>query len=396
MIVGFEVGSKSQYERMYQHPEWPGGKSGVTVAIGYDLGYTTREHVQSDFGALVPGAVVIAMQNVVGLTGAAAHQALAGVKNKVVIPWDAAMKVFEKDFTRYENEFVRACPRAVELNGDCFGAIASIVYNRGGGGFTSSGDRYSEMRLIRAAIASGDLKSIPGYIRKMKRLWPNVGGLLKRRDDEAKLFEAGLQKPSPLPDFLNTSRGNPAPAEVNVQPTTTPYEVSVEMVQRHLVTMNYHEVGDIDGKFGGKTRGAITAFMADRGQNPGNGAITPAVVAEINDAVNEGWSRPIKPERANATASDLANKLPTVNQTWWQKLWAYFLGVPSAAAGVFKFVFGDQSAPSDYLEPVKNFFASIPPELYFVVVAGIALAIFLQAKKVQDTTVKAYQRGEIN
>jgi peptidoglycan hydrolase-like protein with peptidoglycan-binding domain len=181
-----------------------------------------------------------------------------------------------------------------------------------------------------------------------------------------------------------------------VQPSRASYEVSVEAVQRNLVSMNYHEVGDVDGKFGGKTRGAITAFMADRGKDPGNGAVTSAVMAELNEAVNEGWSRPIKPERANATANTISDKVPTVNQTWWQKLWAYVLGVPSAAAGVFKFVFGDQSAPSDYLEPVKNFFASIPPELYLVVVAGIALAIFLQAKKVQDTTVKAYQRGEIN
>jgi len=397
LIVRNEIGSRKDYERKYHRPEWPGGQSGVTVAIGYDLGYVTRDKVRADFGGLVPDAMIAAMQNVVGLKGTNAGNALASVRNKVDIPWDVAMKVFEKDFVRYENALIRACPRATELNGDCFGALASIVYNRGAGGFTAAGDRYSEMRLIRAAIASGDLKSIPGYIRRMKRLWPNMRGLLKRRDDEANLFERGLANPSPLPNWLNkpdTPQGNPG--DLNVQPSRARYEVSVETVQRQLVSMNYHEVGDIDGKFGGRTRAAVTAFMADRGRDVGNGAITPAVIEEISNAVEQGWSRPIKPERANATAKDIASKVPTVNQTWYQKLWAWVLGLPSAAGAVFKWLFGDQYAPSEYLEPVKNFFASIPPELYLLAVAAIAIAIFLQAKKVEDTTVRAYQRGEIN
>lgn len=397
LVVNAEIGSRAQYDRIYHRPVVPPGQSGVTVAIGYDLGYVTREKVQEDFGGMLPAAMIIAMQNVAGLKGAAARNALPTVKNKVSIPWDVAMKVFEKDFVRYENMLLRACPRAKELSGDCFGALASIVYNRGAGGFTASGDRYSEMRLIRAAIASGDFKSIPGYIRRMKRLWPGIGGLLKRRDDEADLFEHGLTEPAPLPEWLNkpaTQQGNSS--DLNVQPSRARYELSVEAVQRHLVSMNYHEVGDVDGKFGGKTRGAITAFMADRGKEPGNGAITPAVIAEISDAVDEGWSRPIKPERANATAKDIAGKVPTVNQTWYQKLWAWVLGLPSAGAAVFKWLFGDQSSPSDYMEPVKNFFASIPPELYLLAVAAVAVAIFIQAKKMEDTTVKQYQRGEIN
>lgn len=397
LVVNAEIGSRAQYDRIYHKPVWPQGQSGITVAIGYDLGYATRDKVQQDFGGALPAAMIIAMQNVVGLKGTAARGALATVKDKVSIPWDVAMRVFEKDFERYEKMLIRACPRSVELNGDCFGALASIVYNRGAGGFTMPGDRYSEMRLIRAAIASGDFRSIPSYIRRMKRLWPNMGGLLKRREDEADLFEHGLSEPAPLPEWLNrkdTHQGNPS--DLNVQPSRARYEVSVEAVQRQLVSMNYHEVGDIDGKFGGRTRAAVTAFMTDRGRDVGNGAITPAVIEEISNAVEQGWSRPIKPERANATAKDIASKVPTVNQTWYQKLWAWVLGLPSAAGAVFKWLFGDQYAPSEYLEPVKNFFASIPPELYLLAVAAIAIAIFMQAKKVEDTTVRAYQRGEIN
>jgi hypothetical protein len=36
--------------------------------------------------------------------------------------------------------------------------------------------------------------SIPGEFRSMKRLWPTVPGLRKRREREARLFERGLAR----------------------------------------------------------------------------------------------------------------------------------------------------------------------------------------------------------
>ena len=401
LIVAAEIGSKAQYDKKYQRPEWPGGKSGVTVAIGYDLGYATRGKVQQDFGPYLPSAMVAAMQNVVGLKGQDAKRALAGVRDKVIVPWSAAMKVFEAvDLPRYEAMLIKACPGAENLPADCFGALASITYNRGPGGFTGEGDRYREMRLIRAAIVSKNYQSIPKYIRDMKRIWVNENqpGLLTRRDNEAKLFEIGLKKPNELPPWL-TNRGD-EPAEKPATPAGNRrkgYDMQVEALQKNLREMNYHEVGDVDGTFGGKTRAAIVAFMTDRGKYPpGDGSITPEVVAEINDAVEAGWTRPIKEERKNATAKDIANKVPSVNQTWWQKLWAYALGVPSAFGAVFKWLFGDQTNVGDYIEPVKNFFAGIPPELYLLAVAVIAAAVFIQAKRAQDATVESYRKGEIN
>src|SRR3981081_336751 len=41
LIIDFEVGGRSEYERTYQRPEWPQGESGVTIGVGYDLGYNT-------------------------------------------------------------------------------------------------------------------------------------------------------------------------------------------------------------------------------------------------------------------------------------------------------------------------------------------------------------------
>jgi peptidoglycan hydrolase-like protein with peptidoglycan-binding domain len=408
LIISHEIGSRAQYEKLFKRPCWPGGQSGVTVAIGYDLGYQTREKVAKDFGLYLSAAMIIAMQNVVGLKGTQAKAALSQVKNRVEIPWDIAVRVFkEVDLPRYEAMLIRACPGVEELPADCFGALASITYNRGPGGFTSGGERFSEMRVIRADIASHNWEDIPRQIRKMKRIWANANlpGLLRRRDDEAKLFERGLQggsepaEDAPLPPWLTERENKPVTPEgsINIQPDRAGYNAVLETAQRELVAMNYHEVGDIDGKFGGRTRAAITAFMTDRGENPHNGEFTEAVLSEISQARAEQWSRPIKPERGNATAKDIENKVPIVKQTFWQKVWAYILGVPAAITGVFKGIFGDQGdGIGGYVQPVKDFLSGVPTEVYLLAVVGIAIAIFVQAKRVQDKTVAAYQRGEIN
>lgn len=398
LIITSEIGSSEQYERSYAAPTWPGGKSGVTVGIGYDLGYASRDQIGKDFEGLLPPASVLAMQNVAGMTGSNAAVALMTVKTKVRVPWDVAIKVFiSTDVPRYEAALIRACPRAVELPADCFGALLSIVYNRGPGGFHSDGDRFKEMRNIARCIDVGEFARIPAEIRSMKRLWgADQRGLLIRRDREAKLFEQGLINGGSPPPFLNKDKVTPEGSDVNVQPEKAAYDVRIETLQRSLRAIGYHEVGEIDGRMGGKTRGAATAFMNDRGKDPDGGVMSQALIDEINKAMAEGWSRPISPKRANATAKDLSGKVASVDQTWWQKLWAFILGIPSAGAAIFKSLFGDQTSIGDYIDPVKNFFAAIPPELYFLVVAAIALAIFIQAKRAQDATVKAYQRGEIN
>lgn len=405
LIVAHEIGSKAQYDKRYRYPVWPGGQSGVTVGIGYDLGYQTRDKVAKDFGTYLPAAMIIAMQNVVGLKGQAAKNALSSVRGRVDIPWDAAMRVFSGvDIPRYEQMLMRACPGVEQLPPDCFGALTSITYNRGPGGFTASGDRFSEMRVIRADIISKNYSDIPRQIRKMKRIWANqnLPGLLRRRDDEAKLFEQGLKggaQQDDLPDWLRNRDKAPVtpPGTPNIQPERGGYNAVLEVAQRDLASMNYHEVGDIDGKFGGRTRAAITAFMTDRGKNPNNGEFTQAVLDEIGVARAEQWSRPIKPERGNATAKDIENKVPIVKQTFWQKVWAAILGIPAAAVSVFKAIFGDQGDTlTSYIQPVKDVLSVIPTEVYLLAVVGIAVAIFIQAKRVQDRTVEAYQRGEIN
>jgi hypothetical protein len=42
LIITFEVSSPAVYERKYRRPIWPRGRSGITIGIGYDVGYAVK------------------------------------------------------------------------------------------------------------------------------------------------------------------------------------------------------------------------------------------------------------------------------------------------------------------------------------------------------------------
>lgn len=188
LVIAEEVGSRQQFEKKYRHPEWPGGASGVTVAIGYDLGYATKERVASDW-ANVPQQIT-ALQSVTGLKGGSAQAALPSVRSQIDISYEQAIHVFDNlDKPRWIATVDHAVPNCSKLDPNCLGALWSLAYNRGAS-FNLAGDRYAEMRAIKAHMIAEDFDKIPGEFRSMKRLWNN--GLVGRREREAKLFERGL------------------------------------------------------------------------------------------------------------------------------------------------------------------------------------------------------------
>jgi hypothetical protein len=428
LIVEFEIGSKALYDKKYRRPEWPGVQSGITVGIGYDLGYNAADTILNDWSNFLPPNVVRLMQKYAGITGSAAKAKLHEAKMNIDVPWDAAMAVFMKtSLPKFEAITQRACPGSEDLPAGCFGVLTSLSYNRGAS-YTKAGDRYREMRNIRAHISNGDYEKVPNEIRSMKRLWPTVAGLRRRRDAEAKLWEASLKAAPPtdisararvdtgddkeieVPEVTSESNlprpqpePGPPPPTPNVQPQRDArYNMEVELIQRALIDMKYFEVGEPDGIKGGKFVAGVAAFMTDRGKDPNKGELTDALRNEINIAkaqkMPDGtpWSRPIAPARANATAKDIAPTVASVTPTWYAKIGAFIIGIPSAVTGMVKSFFGDKSPPSEYVQPIKDFFGAIPSELYWFAVAAIALGIFLAVKKAQDATVKDYQQGKIN
>ncbi len=204
-IVAHEVSSRTYYERHLRNPILPGEASGVTIGIGYDLGYKTKAEFREDWGALLNPADLRELETCLGKTRRAAAVALPNVRH-IVIPYDAAARVFERSsLPRVFGQLNRHFPDdAIDgLSGPCLTALMSLTFNRGPS-FQKAGDRFREMREIRQAILGGAPARVPDLIRSMKRIWqgrPNVRGLLRRRDEEADLFESGL----PIPQHTGTA-----------------------------------------------------------------------------------------------------------------------------------------------------------------------------------------------
>lgn len=189
LMILFEVTSQAVYEKKYARPIWPGGDSGVTIGIGFDLGYETGEGLDRDW-PMLPKDIRSRLKTVTGLTGAKAQAALPTLRD-IAIPWAAAGESFRTaTLPRYVDQTVGAFPGCETLPPLCFGALVSLVYNRGA---SVKGDRRVEMAAIRDLIRAGKLAEVPDQFRKMKRLWPTVEGLRDRREKEACLWEGGLR-----------------------------------------------------------------------------------------------------------------------------------------------------------------------------------------------------------
>ncbi len=184
----FEVGSEAAYEKKYRHPIWPGGESGVTVGIGYDVGMNNDAAIRADWGGQVSDADVDLLASVARIAGLAAKAALGRVKS-VDVPLWAARQVFSvRTLPRYAGITRKVFPGVENLPADAQSALLSLVFNRGA---SLSGERRAEMRAIRDLVPIGDLAGIGAQLRAMTRLWEGIGlpGLIQRRREEAALVE---------------------------------------------------------------------------------------------------------------------------------------------------------------------------------------------------------------
>lgn len=190
LILKYEVGGgEAYYNKALKKPCYPGGASGVTIGIGYDLGYNTKAQYANDWKSLLSDRDFSRLEACLGAKGEYARQLVRNVRD-IEVSWDAASIVFKKEtLPRFIKETLRAFPGADKLHPDAFGALVSIVFNRGA---SVTGDSRREMLNIRNLISSKNYKAIAQEIRSMKRLWIGKGldGLLKRRDEEASLVES--------------------------------------------------------------------------------------------------------------------------------------------------------------------------------------------------------------
>ena len=198
LILEFEVGGgENYYNKFLKNPAWPGEQSGVTIGVGYDLGYVNKTEFSEDWKDL-PKETFDRLYKVVGIKGYNTKNLIRGLKD-ITIPWELALKVFNnKTVTKFWNLTKQTFPNFDNLPEDAKGGLVSLVFNRGA---ALEGDRRREMKLIRDGmklVSVYDQKSlsfIANQIRNMKRIWAGGSiekGMNRRRDAEAKLIEGSL------------------------------------------------------------------------------------------------------------------------------------------------------------------------------------------------------------
>ena len=189
IIINSEISSKSAYQTKYKFPIWPEGDSGITIGIGYDLGYVSLTQFTNDWKNVLSTIDFNKLSTTIGKKGDNAKDALSNSIKNIVITWEQALEVFyTKSMPKYAKSTRNIYPGIEKLPPDAQGAILSLVYNRGES--LANTDRRKEMRNLVGLIANGNLKKIANEIRAMKRLWTSAQrGLWIRRDTEADLVE---------------------------------------------------------------------------------------------------------------------------------------------------------------------------------------------------------------
>ena len=189
LILEHEVGGgQKYYDKFLAVPTWPGFESGITIGIGYDLGYATETGFKSHWAALEEEHSE-RLEKCLGAKGVNARPFVSAFSD-VKIDWGLALEVFKNHTcAQHTIKMMRFCPAAIDLPADAQAALFSLVFNRG---TATKGERRVEMDQIQKVISAGQPEKVPFLIRQMKRLWPKESGLVRRREDEAKLWESAF------------------------------------------------------------------------------------------------------------------------------------------------------------------------------------------------------------
>jgi len=196
LIADFESGGRAYYDRFGAHPNWPGASSGVTIAFGFDLGFRSRQELDTAFSAILSATERDRLATAIGTNAGQGEDALAHIRKllkdlaDIVVTYDQATAMFTSFEVPVQSALTaRTFPNTEALSPDSFSALVSLVFNRG---TSLRGGSRVEMKEIHDLMDAKRFAEIPERILAMKRLWGKTSGLQRRRDAEAALFNAGL------------------------------------------------------------------------------------------------------------------------------------------------------------------------------------------------------------
>lgn len=199
-----ETGGLAYYQKITRFPHWPGGESGITIGVGYDLRFNKLENFQKDWGHYLPAATLQELAKDIDKQGSDLRA--NALKNMgIEVPFYAAWQVFvRKTLPNFYQETLKVYPSLASLPNFCPSVLVSLVYNRGS---AINGKNREEMANIQRILADAEQARLKGKTRaevsqlllpaadellEMKKYWPVTSGLVKRRQQEANLWRESL------------------------------------------------------------------------------------------------------------------------------------------------------------------------------------------------------------
>ena len=159
LLLQYEVGGgKAYYEKYLSKFTWPGGASGPTIAIGVDCAYYSESELAKIFSFLAKNQLT-QVQGASGKSGEKGKQYTAELRAAgITVCWDKALEIFEQlTWPKFTKLAEKTFPGLVELHPDAYGAIISLVFNRG---TSLVGERRKEMANIKNLIPTKKYKQI--------------------------------------------------------------------------------------------------------------------------------------------------------------------------------------------------------------------------------------------
>lgn len=208
----------------------------------------------------------------------------------------------------------------------------------------------------------------------------------------------------PAPPVAAPAPAAPKPAPPIPDRTTVQGDPEIWHMQLRLDAMKYFP-GELDGAWGGKTGGAISGFLNDRHSDlPAPTSveafreIQEALKEEISEAETEvpSFTRPIAPERAQATAQDIAPKVETVQATGWSRLLAK-LGIGGSVGSLGIGSLSEQlGGVGSYLDPLVNLAKSMPWQLWVGLFSLVLVGLWLLSRRAEEATTQLYRDGRLS
>jgi hypothetical protein len=167
-------------------------------------------------------------------------------------------------------------------------------------------------------------------------------------------------------------------------------EIEIRAAQVALKAMGYHEVGNVDGKFGSRTAAAISAFQFDQGMER-NGELDHATKIAIDEGLAEDFKRPIAPERATGKPKD-SKIIDGAEKQGGAGIFAlitgFFTWLGSSLQDNFPFI----REVGEFLAPFKQ----VVVDNFGLILLAIGGLVVWQASRIYTARVEAHQKGELS